>query len=124
MIQEAKRPDAVNVLPAASKTITPMQFVALLRTICEERHQRYTSFREYAKNIDEKLTHIEIIRAELAIACAELNWREKLKTCLKTENFFKSIAPRTSAEAFNNFNQKIDACMSACREAIGWRAQS
>lgn len=123
MIQELKQAIPVNVLPGAKKSITPDDFISMLRIICEDRHRRYTAFHEPVKNLAEKLNYIEIIRTELKIASLERKFSDKLKTCLKTENFFKRLAPRTTAEAWNNYNDKINACMNACREAIGWRAQ-
>ena len=120
MLSTLKRRGEAIVLPRPQK-ISPRDFVQLLAGLCESR---YVALSHYPNSVEpKKFDAIWRIRETLADCRLHLNDKYIIKTCLRLEIEFHTIAPAEPNKLRKTYINKLNECMNACREYLSWRAQ-
>lgn len=110
-----------KIAQAKPQVISPDQLIGYLFNICESRFRAYSYYPNSVKN--DKWQAIQEIRFLLNDAKYCLNWKDKLKICLRTELCFHTIADRRTQKSFEQYMYKVNCLMNGCREALNYQKQ-
>ncbi|MDB4919823.1 hypothetical protein [Mucilaginibacter sp.] len=111
------------ITPFTVLEITERDVITKLRSYAEERRHAIKAY-PFAHGANEKLEAIEQIIYNLDRAEACRNPSQAIKIVLTTALNFHFIAPRQTHKLFAAWYEKVEDVMRACRQFLGWRAQS
>lgn len=114
-----QKPKAANQQPV----LTPVEVITMLEKLCKAR-QHAIAYYPHAHGATAKLNTIAQCLNELAAARVLVSPKQIVKACLKLHNPLLSLAPTATSKLQETFRKDLEQIMAACREFLGWRAQS